>query len=67
MIETVEHIKNLGYYSLSFPIHVYEIEPDRMEEGMVDKDELSEGKMEEIILSETDEYIIKCCPTTIPF
>lgn len=24
MIKTVEHIKNLGYYSLSFPIHVYE-------------------------------------------
>jgi ribonuclease Z len=63
IIETVEHIKNLGYYSLSFPIHVYEIEPDSMEEGMVDNDELSEGKMGEIILSETDEYIIKCCPT----
>ena len=25
MIKTVEHIKNLGYYALSYPIHVHEI------------------------------------------
>jgi ribonuclease Z len=41
--KTVKCIKNLGYYSLSFPIQLYELE-----EGIV---------------IEEEEYIIKCCPT----
>ena len=45
MIKTVENIKNLGYYSLSFPIHAHEIR--KTNEGLV---------------TETEEYIIKCCP-----
>jgi len=43
--KTVENIKNLGYYSLSFPINAHEI-----------------NKINEEVVTETDDYIIKCCP-----
>jgi ribonuclease Z len=45
IIKTVENIKNLGYYSLSFPINAHEIRG------------INEG-----IIRETEEYIIKSCP-----
>ncbi len=43
--KTVENIKNLGYYSLSFPINAHEL-----------------NKINEDVVTETDDYIIKCCP-----